>query len=75
MYENYCIMFLVIVEDSFQVMLQRAPEDDMCGVTMVELNVLNQAARERVFSRTMDKRIGSLIVFAVQRAQQTGALA
>jgi aryl-alcohol dehydrogenase-like predicted oxidoreductase len=35
---------------------------------MVGFSILNQSARQRVFPRTTEKRIGVLIMFAVRRA-------
>jgi len=54
--------------DTGHAMLQRALQDDVWDVMMVGFNILNQSARERVFSHTMEKRIGVLIMFAVRRA-------
>lgn len=49
-------------------MLQRALQDDEWDVMMVEFNILNQSARERVFIKAMEKNIGILIMFAVRLA-------
>lgn len=49
-------------------MLQLALEDDCWDVVMVGFNILNQSARERVFRKTREKGIGTLIMFAVRRA-------
>ena len=54
--------------DPQHAMLQRALEDDVWDVMMVGFNILNQSARERVFSQTIEKDIGVLIMFAVRRA-------
>ncbi len=66
------IRFLGIMEmfhrDSGHAMLQLALEDDCWDVMMVGFNLLNQSARHRVFSKTLEKNIGTLIMFAVRRA-------
>ncbi|MDK1021740.1 MAG: aldo/keto reductase [Candidatus Hydrogenedentes bacterium] len=66
------IRFLGITEmfhrDSGHAMLQLALEDDCWDVMMAGFNLLNQSARQRVFSRTLEKNIGTLIMFAVRRA-------
>lgn len=49
-------------------MLQRALEDDIWDVMMVGFNILNQSARERVFKKAIEKKIGILIMFAVRLA-------
>lgn len=49
-------------------MLQRALEDDVWDVVMLAFNLLNQSARERVLAKTIEKNIGTLIMFAVRRA-------
>jgi aryl-alcohol dehydrogenase-like predicted oxidoreductase len=54
--------------DPQHAMLQRALDDDVWDVMMVGFNVLNQSARERVFSRTIEKELGVLVMFAVRRA-------
>lgn len=48
--------------------LSQALADDLWDVVMVGFNVLNQSARERVFTLTQQKRVGTLIMFAVRRA-------
>jgi aryl-alcohol dehydrogenase-like predicted oxidoreductase len=48
--------------------LVEALRDDDWDVVMVGFNALNQSARERVFPATLDKRVGTLIMFAVRRA-------
>jgi L-galactose dehydrogenase len=48
--------------------LTQALADDDWDVVMVGFNVLNQSARARVFPLTQDKRVGTLIMFAVRRA-------
>jgi len=66
------IRFLGITEmfhqDTGHAMLQQALQDDCWDVMMVGFNVLNQSARDRVLSRTVEKNIGTLIMFAVRRA-------
>jgi predicted aldo/keto reductase-like oxidoreductase len=49
-------------------MLQRAVEDDVWDVMMLAFNFLNQSARERILAKTIEKKIGTLIMFAVRRA-------
>jgi aryl-alcohol dehydrogenase-like predicted oxidoreductase len=66
------IRFLGITEkfvvDPQHRMLDEALKDDVWDVVMVGFNLLNQSARERVFSRTIARNIGTLIMFAVRRA-------
>jgi L-galactose dehydrogenase len=66
------IRFLGITEafndDPEHAMLEQALADDLWDVVMVGFNVLNQTARERVFARTLEKNVGTLIMFAVRRA-------
>lgn len=66
------IRFLGITEmfhqDSGHAMLQLALQDDCWDVMMVGFNLLNQSARHRVLSKTLEKNIGTLIMFAVRRA-------
>ncbi|MHA2473425.1 MAG: aldo/keto reductase [Promethearchaeota archaeon] len=66
------IRFLGITErfnpDPHHAMLQRALQDDVWDVMMVGFNILNQSARERVFTPAMEKDIGILIMFAVRLA-------
>jgi len=54
--------------DSEHRMLRMALRDDCWQVMMVGHNILNQSARERVFSITREKGIGTLVMFAVRRA-------
>ncbi len=54
--------------DPQHVMLQRALQDDVWDVMMVGFNILNQSARERVFSQTVQRDIGVLVMFAVRAA-------
>jgi L-galactose dehydrogenase len=49
-------------------MLQQAVEDDVWDVMMLAFNFLNQSARARVLAKTIEKNIGTLIMFAVRRA-------
>lgn len=49
-------------------MLQRALQDDVWDVMMVGFNILNQTARETVFSQTIARDIGVLVMFAVRLA-------
>ncbi len=58
----------IFTADSGHRMLQEALEEDFWDVVMVGFNLLNPSARERVFSKTLEKNIGVLIMFAVRRA-------
>lgn len=66
------VRFLGITEqgnrDAGHEMLQRALQDDLWDVVMVTFNILNQSARERVFTTTLAKNIGVLNMFAVRLA-------
>lgn len=66
------IRFLGLTErfiyDPGHSMLQRALEDDCWDVVMTGFNLVNQSARQRVFARTIEKNIGTLVMFAVRRA-------
>jgi aryl-alcohol dehydrogenase-like predicted oxidoreductase len=66
------IRFLGITErfnpDPNHTMLQRALQDDIWDVFMVGFNILNQSAREKVFSTAIERNIGILIMFAVRLA-------
>jgi L-galactose dehydrogenase len=53
--------------DTRHEMLQHAVQDDDWDVVMVGFNLLNPSARERVFSVTRQKGIGTLGMFAVRR--------
>lgn len=72
MKEEGKIRFLGITErfnqDPQHNMLQKALQDDFWDVVMVGFNILNQSARDRVFPKTMEKNIGTLIMFAVRLA-------
>ncbi len=65
------IRFLGITErfgaDTGHRMLERALADDCWDVIMVGFNLLNPSARERVFARTLESGVGTLIMFAVRR--------
>lgn len=65
------IRFLGITEafvpDPGHEMLQRALRDDFWDVVMVGFNILNPSARARVFPKTLEKRVGTLVMFAVRR--------
>jgi aryl-alcohol dehydrogenase-like predicted oxidoreductase len=66
------IRFLGITEhfgyDTRHVMLERAIRDPYWDVVMVGFNILNQSARERVFTETVQRSIGVLCMFAVRDA-------
>jgi len=66
------IRFLGITEafaaDPTHDMLERALTDDLWDVVMVGFNLLNQSARDKVFPRTLERNVGTLIMFAVRRA-------
>jgi len=56
------------VEDPNHRMLEQALKDGYWDVIMVGFNLLNQSARSRVFSKTMEDNVGTLVMFAVRRA-------
>jgi aryl-alcohol dehydrogenase-like predicted oxidoreductase len=64
------IRFLGITEtsphDNAQVMLQRAVGDDCWDVMMLGFNMMHQVARHRVLPHTMEKGIGTLMMFVVR---------
>ncbi len=64
------IRFLGITEafgqDPQHAMLTRALEDDIWDVMMVGFHIVNQTAREAVFSGTQKKNIGVLIMCAIR---------
>jgi aryl-alcohol dehydrogenase-like predicted oxidoreductase len=66
------IRFLGITEafapDPAHRMMQQAVQDDCWDVVMVGFNILNQSARERVFTHTEQRDIGVLNMFAVRDA-------
>lgn len=49
-------------------MLGRALADDCWDVIMVGFNLINPSARERVFARTREHGVGTLVMYAVRRA-------
>jgi len=66
------IRFLGITEafavDPNHRMLTEALADDFWDVVMVGFNILNQSARKTVFPRAIERRVGTLVMFAVRRA-------
>jgi L-galactose dehydrogenase len=66
------IRFLGITEafavDPNHRMLEQALADDLWDVVMVGFNILNQSARKTVFPRAIERRVGTLVMFAVRRA-------
>jgi aryl-alcohol dehydrogenase-like predicted oxidoreductase len=56
------------VDDMSHRMLQQALEDGHWDVIMVGFNILNQSARNRVFPKTLQENVGTLVMFAVRRA-------
>lgn len=56
------------VEDPTHQMLQQALDDDYWDVVMAGFNMLNQSARSHVFPKTQQKKVGTLVMFAVRRA-------
>ena len=54
--------------DPNHAMLRRALKDDVWDVMMVGFNILNQSARDSVFTKAIEKNIGILIMFAVRLA-------
>jgi len=72
MREEGKIRFIAIseafVEDSGHRMLAEALEAGPWDVVMAGFNVLNPSARNRVFAKTLQKNIGTLVMFAVRRA-------
>ena len=66
------IRFLGITEafavDPNHRMLEQALADDLWDVVMVGFNILNQSARKIVFPRAIERRVGTLVMFAVRRA-------
>lgn len=49
-------------------MLQRGLHDPFWDVVMVGFNLLNPSARQNVFPLTLEKGVGTLVMFAVRRA-------
>ena len=66
------IRFIGITErfdiDSRHEMLQKALIEDIWDIMMVGFNILNQTARESIFPETIQKNIGTLIMFPVRLA-------
>ena len=66
------IRFLGITEafavDPDHRMLARALADDLWDVVMVGFNILNQSARRTIFPAAIERRVGTLVMFAVRRA-------
>jgi aryl-alcohol dehydrogenase-like predicted oxidoreductase len=58
----------VFAADPAHRMMTRAVQDDCWDVVMVGFNILNQSARERIFSHTQKHDIGVLNMFAVRQA-------
>lgn len=54
--------------DPGHVMLSRALQDDCWDAMMVGFNILNQSARERVFSVARQNGVGIVVMHAVRRA-------
>lgn len=54
--------------DPQHAMLQRALQDDIWSVMMVGFNMLNQSARDSVFTKATHKNIGIVIMYAVRLA-------
>jgi aryl-alcohol dehydrogenase-like predicted oxidoreductase len=54
------------IPDHTNAMLKRALRDDVWEVVMVGFHMLHQGARQNVFPITRDKRIGTLLMFAVR---------
>jgi aryl-alcohol dehydrogenase-like predicted oxidoreductase len=65
------IRFLGVTEgfgrDTGHAMLTRALPDDHFDVIMVGFNLMNPSARARVFPLTLERDVGTLIMFAVRR--------
>ena len=72
MREEGKIRFIAIseafVEDSGHRMLAEALEAGAWDVVMVGFNILNPSARNRVFAKTLQANVGTLVMFAVRRA-------
>src|SRR5436189_241747 len=54
------------VEDFTHETLARATEDDMWEVFMVAFHMMHQSARKKLFPLTRQKRIGTMLMFAVR---------
>ncbi|NHN29555.1 aldo/keto reductase [Paenibacillus agricola] len=72
MREKGKIRFLGITEafgtDPSHLMAEQAVLDDCWDVMMIGFNLLNQSARDKIFTTTLAKDIGILDMFAVRRA-------
>lgn len=66
------VRFLGITEafvpDPQHLMLSTAVQDGIWDVVMAGFNIVNQSARERVFTHTLAGNVGVLLMFAVRRA-------
>ena len=66
------IRFLGVTEtfirDPQHRMFEQVLPDDHFDVIMVGFSMLNPSARERVFAQTLERDVGTLIMFAVRRA-------
>ncbi len=56
------------VEDTTHSMLVQVLDDGYWDVIMVGFSMLNQSARNRVFAKTLEENVGTLVMFAVRRA-------
>jgi aryl-alcohol dehydrogenase-like predicted oxidoreductase len=52
--------------DPKHLMLQRAVHDDCWQVAMLAFSMMNQCAREHVFPHTMERGVGTLLMFVVR---------
>lgn len=55
-------------EDTDHKMLERAVNDNLWDVLMVGFNILNQSARDSVFTKAIENNIGIQVMFAVRKA-------
>lgn len=69
------IRFLGLTErfiyDTKHTMLNRALDGDVWDVVMTGFNMINPSARHSVLAKTIEKNVGTLIMFAVRRALST----
>ena len=56
------------IRDPQHRLFRQALTDDHFDVIMVGFSMLNPSARDRVFAQTLEKDVGTLIMFAVRRA-------
>ena len=49
-------------------MLQRALDDNLWDVVMIGFNILNQSARDRVFTKSIKNNVAIQVMFAVRKA-------